>query len=143
MLAERIKMDFGLTDAQLGFLGGPAAIICYLFVGIPLARLADIWPRKYVLSAGVAVVGLITALGGLAQNFMQFVGSRVFLAAGGSAHAPSSYSLIADAFPPKVITRAFALLQFGFIGGRDPGPAGRRPIDRDDSRIGSRPPYSA
>jgi len=122
MLAEQIKLDFGLTDGQLGFLGGPASIICYLFVGIPLARLADIWPRKYVLSAGVAVVGLVTALGGLAQNFVQFVGSRVFLAAGGSAHAPSSYSLIADAFPPKVITRAFALLQFGFIGGVTLGP---------------------
>lgn len=122
MLAEQIKLDFGLTDGQLGFLGGPASIICYLFVGIPLARLADIWPRKYVLSAGVAVVGLVTALGGLAQNFTQFVGSRVFLAAGGSAHAPSSYSLIADAFPPKVITRAFALLQFGFIGGVTLGP---------------------
>jgi predicted MFS family arabinose efflux permease len=49
MLAVQIKKDFGLTDGQLGFLGGPASIICYLFVGIPLARLADIWPRKYVL----------------------------------------------------------------------------------------------
>ncbi len=122
MLAERIKTDFGLTDAQLGFLAGPASIICYLFVGIPLARLADLWPRKYVLAGGVAVVGLVTALGGIAQTFVQFVGSRVFLAAGGSAHAPSSYSLIADAFPPKIITRAFALLQFGFIGGTTLGP---------------------
>ena len=123
MLAERIKADFGLSDAQLGFLAGPASIICYLFVGIPLARLADIWPRKYVLAGGVAVVGLVTALGGIAQTFTQFVGSRVFLAAGGSAHAPSSYSLIADAFPPRIITRAFALLQFGFIGGTTLGPA--------------------
>lgn len=122
MLAERIKTDFGLSDAQLGFLAGPATIICYLFVGIPLARLADIFPRKYVLSGGVAIVGLVTALGGFAQTFVQFIGSRVFLAAGGSAHAPSSYSLIADAFPPKIITRAFALLQFGYIGGTTLGP---------------------
>ncbi len=121
MLAERIKADFGLTDSQLGFLAGPASIICYLFVGIPLARLADIYPRKYVLAGGVAAIGLITALGGLAQNFGQFLTSRVFLAAGGSAHAPSSYSLIADAFPPKKIPRAFALLQLGFIGGTSLG----------------------
>ena len=122
MLAERIKHDFGLTDSQLGFLAGPASIICYLFVGIPLARLADIYPRKYVLAGGAAVVGVIISLGGLAQSFTQFVGSRVFLAAGGSAHAPSSYSLLADAFPPKKLTRAFALLQFGFIGGTVLGP---------------------
>ena len=117
MLAQRIKASFGLTDAQLGFLAGPASIICYLFVGIPLARMADIYPRKYVLLGGVAVVSLITAAGGIAQNFTQFVLSRVFLAAGGSAHAPSSYSLLADAFPPRLIPRVFALLQFGFIGG--------------------------
>ena len=117
MLAQRIKASFGLTDAQLGFLAGPASIICYLFVGIPLARMADIYPRKYVLLGGVAVVSVITAAGGIAQNFTQFVLSRVFLAAGGSAHAPSSYSLLADAFPPRMIPRAFALLQFGFIGG--------------------------
>ena len=30
MLAERIKADFGLSDSQLGFLAGPASIICYL-----------------------------------------------------------------------------------------------------------------
>jgi MFS family permease len=122
MLAQRIKTDFGLTDAQLGFLAGPASIICYLFVGIPLARLADIYPRKYVLAGGVAVIGLITSLGGIAQTFVQFVGTRVFLAAGGSAHAPSAYSLLADAFPPRKLTRAFALLQFGFIGGTTLGP---------------------
>jgi MFS family permease len=122
MLAERIKHDFGLTDSQLGFLAGPASIICYLFVGIPLARLADIYPRKYVLAGGTALVGVIISLGGLAQNYVQFVFSRVFLAAGGSAHAPSSYSLLADAFPPRLLTRAFALLQFGFIGGMTLGP---------------------
>lgn len=122
MLAQRIKHDFGLTDAQLGFLAGPASIICYLFVGIPLARLADIFPRKFVLAGGVTVIGAVISLGGIAQNFVQFVLSRVFLAAGGSAHAPSSYSLLADAFPPKKLTRAFALLQFGFIGGTTLGP---------------------
>jgi MFS family permease len=122
MLAERIKADFGLSDSQLGFLAGPASIICYLFVGIPLARLADIFPRKFVLAGGVAAIGVITALGGIAQSFTQFVGTRVFLAAGGSAHAPSAYSLLADAFPPRILTRAFALLQFGFIGGTTLGP---------------------
>jgi MFS family permease len=122
MLAENIKKDFGLTDTQLGFLAGPATIICYFFVGIPLGRLADIYPRKFVLAASAGVTGILIALSGVAQSFTQFVGSRVFLAAGGSAHAPASYSLLADAFPPHKLTRAFALLQFGFIGGTTLGP---------------------
>jgi MFS family permease len=122
MLAESIKKDFGLTDTQLGFLAGPATIICYFFVGIPLGRLADIYPRKFVLAVSAAITGVLIALSGVAQSFAQFVGSRVFLAAGGSAHAPASYSLLADAFPPQKLTRAFALLQFGFIGGTTLGP---------------------
>lgn len=117
MMAERIKRTFDLTDEQLGFLGGPANVIFYMFVGIPIARLADVYPRKYVLAGGISIIGSITALGGLAQNFWQFVATRMFVGAGGSAHAPASYSMLADSFPPKKITRAFALLQLGFIGG--------------------------
>jgi MFS family permease len=130
MLAEDIKRDFNLTDTQLGFLAGPATIICYFFVGIPLGRLADIYPRKLVLSASAGIVGLLIFLSGLAQSYTQFIGTRVFLMAGGSAHAPASYSLLSDAFPPRTLTRAFALLQFGFIGGTTLGPViGGRLID--------------
>lgn len=117
MLAERIKTDFALSDEQLGLLAGPATVIFYVFVGVPLARLADLFPRKYVLAGGLSAISMVMALGGMAQNFLQFVGSRMFLGAGGSAHAPASYSLLADFFPPRKITRAFALLQLGFIGG--------------------------
>jgi len=117
MMAERIKVDFQLTDEQLGILGGPASIIFYVFVGIPLARLVDIYPRRIVLAISAAVTGAVTMLSGIAQNFMQFIAARMLLGAGGSAHAPGSYSLIVDMFPPKKIPVTFALLQFGFIGG--------------------------
>ncbi|MFM5950367.1 MAG: MFS transporter [Novosphingobium sp.] len=117
MLAQRIKVDFQLSDEALGFIGGPASIIFYVLVGIPLARLADIYPRKLVLAGGMVATGTVMAVGGLAQGFGQFVASRMFLGAGGSAHAPAAYSLLADAFPPRKIPRAFALLQLGFIGG--------------------------
>jgi uncharacterized membrane protein YphA (DoxX/SURF4 family) len=121
MLAQRIKQDFALSDEALGFLGGPASVIFFVVVGIPLARLADIYPRRLVLAGGMLATATIMALGGMAQTFGQFVGSRMFLGAGGSAHAPASYSLLADFFPPKKITRAFAVLQLGFIGGTTVG----------------------
>lgn len=117
MLAERIKIDFGLTDEQLGILGGPASIIFYVFVGIPLARLVDIYPRKIILAFNTILVGTATALGGIAQSFGQFFATRMFLGAGGATHGPASYSLITDMFRPFRIPRAFALLQLGFIGG--------------------------
>jgi len=117
MMAQRIKVDFRLSDEQLGFLIGPANIIFYVLVGIPMARLVDLYPRKYVLAAGIALIGGITALGGLAQNFVQLFSSRMLVGAGGSAHAPGSYSLLADYFPPARLPRAIGFLQLGFIGG--------------------------
>ena len=60
MLAEKMKASFGISDATLGFLLGPASVIAYVIVGIPLARLVDIFPRKYVLSGGIALLGSIS-----------------------------------------------------------------------------------
>lgn len=117
LMVERIKVDFGLNDEQLGWLIGPANVIFYLFVGIPLARMADIYPRKWVLSFGLTFISVLTAAGGLAQSFKQLFASRMLIGAGGSAHAPGSYSMLADFFPPAQLPRAIAWLQLGFIGG--------------------------
>lgn len=124
MLAQRIKVSFQLSDTALGFILGPATVLAYVFIGIPLARLVDIFPRKYVLAGGIGVIGAITALGGLAQSFTQFIGTRLFVGAGGSAHGPGSYSMLADYFRPMRIPLVFALLQFGFIGGSTIGTWG-------------------
>src|SRR6266702_1166565 len=96
MMAQRIKVDFTLTDEQLGFLIGPANVIFYVLIGIPMARLVDIYPRKIVLAAGIAAIGGITALGGLAQSLGPLFSSRMLVGAGGSAHAPGAYSMLSD-----------------------------------------------
>src|SRR4029079_3513309 len=67
MLAERMKHSFVISDTMLGFVQVPAGVIAFVVLGVPLARLVDIFPRKYVLSGGIALIGTITALGGLAQ----------------------------------------------------------------------------
>lgn len=121
LMAQRIKVDFHLTDEQLGFLVGPANVIFYVLIGIPMARLVDTYSRKIVLACGIAAIGSITALGGLAQNFTQLFSSRMLVGAGGSAHAPGSYSMLADFFPPERLPRAIGFLQLGFIGGNSIG----------------------
>lgn len=121
MMAQRIKVDLHLSDEKLGFLIGPANVIFYVVVGIPMARLVDIYSRKIVLACGIAAIGGITALGGLAQNFVQLFISRMLVGAGGSAHAPGAYSMLADYFPPERLPRAIGILQLGFIGGNSLG----------------------
>ena len=124
MLAERMKASFGLSDSALGFVLGPASVVAFVFVGIPLARLVDIFPRKFVLAGGITVLGVITALGGLAQSFAQLVGTRLFVGAGGAANGPGSYSMLADYFRPLKLPLVFALLQLGFILGSSLGTWG-------------------
>ncbi|HEY6816951.1 MAG TPA: MFS transporter [Croceibacterium sp.] len=124
MLAERMKQSFVISDTMLGFVQGPASVIAFVILGVPLARLVDVFPRKYVLSGGIALIGTITALGGLAQSFGQFVGSRLFVQASGAANGPGSYSLLSDFFRPARIPLVFALLQLGYILGSSGGTWG-------------------
>src|SRR6267154_4233567 len=50
ILAQSIKRDLGLSDQQIGLFGGLAFAIIYPFLGLPLARLADRYGRKWVLA---------------------------------------------------------------------------------------------
>ena len=121
LLAEKMKVSFGISDFVLGLLLGPVTVVAYVIVGIPLARLVDIFPRKYVLSAGIAALGTIMALGGLAQNLWQLIATRLFVGASSSANGPGSYSILVDYFKPMRIPLVFALLQLGFILGNSLG----------------------
>ena len=117
LMIEGIKHDFSLSDVQLGLLLGPAGILFYLFVGIPLARLVDIYRRTTILGIGLLITSGMTAVGGLVQSYGQLFVSRMCVGVGGSAHAPGTYSLMADYFPPEKLPRAFGFLQLGFILG--------------------------
>lgn len=115
LLVDPIKNEFHLSNIQMGWLTGPANIVFYLVVLLPLSRMADIYPRKIVLSVGVFFIAIMNATGGLVTGFWTLFGSRMLVGAGGSAHAPSAYSLLSDSFPPTRRALPFSLLQFGFI----------------------------
>ena len=55
ILAEEIKLDLGIGDAEIGFLYGTAFAIFYAVFGIPLGRLADVWNRKKLISVGLSL----------------------------------------------------------------------------------------
>jgi MFS family permease len=107
ILAEDIKADLHLTDAQLGFLYGTAFAIFYTVFGIPLGRLADSWYRGRLMALGLAIWSSMTALSGFAGSFTQLAIARVGVGVGEASASPAAFSMLADYFPDK--RRALAL----------------------------------
>ncbi len=113
ILAEPIKHDLGLTDSQLGWLGGTAFALFYTVLAIPIARYADRSDRSIVLTAGLAFWSLATAICGLAQNFTQLFLSRMSVGIGEAAGVAPAYSLLTDLYPADRRARAMALFSLG------------------------------
>ncbi len=118
ILAEPIKADLGLSDAQLGWMGGTAFALFYTALAIPLAMLADRKDRSWIITAGLTVWSAATMLCGQAQNFWQLFVARMSVGVGEAAGVAPAYSLIADLYPPERRARALAVFSLGIpIGG--------------------------
>ncbi|MDN3647072.1 MFS transporter [Pontixanthobacter aestiaquae] len=118
ILANDIKADLGLTDADLGFLYGTAFGVFYALFGIPLGRLADSWHRVKLMTAGLALWSAMTALSGFAKSGLALGAARIGVGVGEATASPSAYSLISDWFPKKMRGTALAIYSAGlYIGG--------------------------
>ncbi len=118
ILAVDIKADLGLTDADMGFLGGAAFAVFYALFGIPLGRLADNWSRVKLLSIGLALWSTMTALSGFARDQLTLTFARMGVGIGEATASPTAYSLISDYFPKKQRATALAIYSSGlYIGG--------------------------
>jgi MFS family permease len=113
ILAEPIKQALGISDSWLGFLGGPAFAIFYATLGIPIARLADLWVRRSVIAIGLALWSAMTAVSGLSQNFTQMALARVGVGVGEASLSPPAHSLIADYFPVEKRATALGVYAMG------------------------------
>ncbi|NIJ38664.1 MFS family permease [Sphingopyxis panaciterrae] len=118
ILAVDIKADLGLTDADMGFLGGAAFAVFYALFGIPLGRLADNWSRVKLLSVGLALWSTMTALSGFARNQVSLSFARMGVGVGEATASPTAYSLISDYFPKRQRATALAIYSSGlYLGG--------------------------
>lgn len=118
ILAVDIKADLGLTDSQLGFLGGAAFAVFYALFGVPLGRLADRWHRVRLLTIGLALWSAMTAASGLAKNYLALSLARMGVGVGEASASPTAYSLISDYFPARKRGTALAIYSSGiYLGG--------------------------
>jgi len=118
ILANDIKADLGVDDAFLGFLYGTAFAIFYALFGIPLGKLADSWHRVRLMTIGLGLWSVMTAMSGFAKNAAMLSGARVGVGIGEATASPSAYSLISDWFPARLRATALAIYSSGlYVGG--------------------------
>ncbi|MFQ5982272.1 MAG: spinster family MFS transporter [Woeseiaceae bacterium] len=117
LLVEPIRADLELSDTQFSLLTGFAFAIFYALMGLPIARWADVGPRPFIISAGIIVWSIATAVCGLARNFWQLFFARMAVGVGEAALSPTAYSMITDSFPKSKLGLALGIYSSGvFLG---------------------------
>jgi MFS family permease len=71
ILAIPIKGELGLTDGQLGLMGGLAFAVVYSTLAVPIAWLADRRSRTWIITVSLTIWSGFTALCGTAGGFWQ------------------------------------------------------------------------
>ena len=113
ILAKPIQDELGVTDGQLGRLGGLYFALFYCVLAIPVGWLADRTNRVKVLSLACALWSTATAACGMASNYPQLAIARMSVGVGEAGGAPPSYAIISDYFPPGRRGTALALYNLG------------------------------
>jgi len=113
ILAAPIQADLGLTDGELGLLGGIAFALLYSTLAVPLAWLADRTSRSWVITISLVVWSGFTAICGAAGSFWHIFLARVGVGVGEAGGVAPSYALIGDYFPSNRRSFALAIYSLG------------------------------
>ncbi len=112
-LGPLLIADLGLTKAEIGLLAGFGFVFFYTLVGLFLGVAADRWRRIPLVAAGVAVWSAMTALSGLARNFLQLALPRIFVGVGEATLTPAALSMLGDVFPARRLAMASGVYYAG------------------------------
>ena len=113
IVGQSMKSDLGLTDTQLGLLGGTAFAFLYAFGGIPIARLAERFNRVNIIAVALTAWSACSALCALATGFGQLLLIRMSVGVAESGCSPPAHSLISDYFEPAKRTSALSIYSCG------------------------------
>jgi MFS family permease len=118
IIGQPMKESLGITDNQLGLLGGLAFALLYTILGVPIARLAERISRVNIMAVCITIWSAFTALCGIAPNFAVMMAMRVGVGIGEAGCSPPAHSLISDYYEPKRRASALSVYAFGIpLGG--------------------------
>lgn len=119
--AADIMRDLDLNRSQFALIAGLAFSGVYAFAALFAGVLADRLGRVRVLSGGLGIWSLFTALAGLAQGFWTMLAARPFVAAGEATLVPTASNIIlakvADRHKAGALGLFFAGIPLGIGGG--------------------------
>lgn len=113
LVAEQIKFDFGISDFEIGLLGGTAFAAVNTVASIPLARLAERYSRKWVSSLSLLFGSVFTMICGATTGFSQMVLARFGMAGGSAGTEAPPHSMISDMYPREKRASAISLFMLG------------------------------
>ncbi len=118
ILSQDIQADLGVSDADMGFLYGTVFAVFYAVFGIPLARFADVWVRRSLISLGLLFWSAMTAMSGFARSFPVLAMFRIGVGIGEASASPAAYSMLSDYYSPRLRSTVLAIYSSGvYIGG--------------------------
>jgi predicted MFS family arabinose efflux permease len=106
-----LQKDLELSDTQTS-VPVTAFIVVYMLASPVFGSLADKWPRKVVIAAGVALWSLATGAAAFATGFFSFLAARALVGVGEAAYATLSPALLSDFYPPS---RRSRVLTFFYV----------------------------
>jgi MFS family permease len=117
LVIDPIKQTLSVSDTQMALLVGPAFLIFYSTVSLPLGRIADRFNRKRLMLAGILFWSTCTALFGFARNFATLAVARMGVGLGEAALVPAGVSILSDRVPREKLGRAVSTFTAGGILG--------------------------
>jgi predicted MFS family arabinose efflux permease len=113
ILAKPIQDDLGVTDGQLGRIGGFYFALFYCLISIPVGWLADRTNRVRVLCFACALWSAATMACGLTSSYSQLALARMSVGVGEAGGVPPSYAIISDYFSSGRRGTALGLYNLG------------------------------
>jgi predicted MFS family arabinose efflux permease len=113
ILAKPIQDSLGITDGQLGLIGGLYFAFFYCFIAVPIGWLADRTSRVGIVALACAIWSAATIACGIARTYPQLVVARMMVGFGEAGGVPPSYAIITDTFPPGRRGMAFGIYNLG------------------------------
>ncbi|CAM8627848.1 AraJ Arabinose efflux permease [Burkholderiales bacterium] len=107
---EPLRLDFGLSDTQMGLVNGPFFALAFALTALPMGQLASQINRRVLIAAGLMAWGMVAMGIALAHGLWVLLLARLVHAVLEAGLTPASMSLVTDLAPPHRQAAAMGVL---------------------------------